>query len=265
MPIYPSTLISSKEAELTGIVLALCLYAKTRQIKPAISRLAIFNDNQTVIKNIHDPPSSEPNQNLLLLIKKLMESYQLTSTTTKAKEITKDSLTKGMKLHDSLSSVQEKIKERFSTSQIQFTMKKRLYLTTPARDIWRSLQKLEKSRASIIFQLRSGHIALNFYLFRMGKKDNVLSGNCTTCKVPETPEHFLIRCKRFNQQRRILRQAVKKKKIKTNLSSYTSLINNPKLFFLISEFVLNTKRFKRFKCYANPKGMILIPLPTALS
>ncbi|KAG0150451.1 hypothetical protein CROQUDRAFT_652380, partial [Cronartium quercuum f. sp. fusiforme G11] len=102
-----------------------------------------------------DKAKDGSNQYLLLLIKKLMESYQLTPTTLSlywspshekielqeeadktAREITKDSLTKGMKLHDSLGSVQEKIKERFSIFQIQFTMKKRLYLTTPARDIW---------------------------------------------------------------------------------------------------------------------------------
>ncbi|KAG0140587.1 hypothetical protein CROQUDRAFT_664956 [Cronartium quercuum f. sp. fusiforme G11] len=74
--------------------------------------------------------------------------------------MTKNSLENGLKLYNNLSGIQEKLREQLHISQVQFPIKRRQYLTTPATDSWKSLQKVEKGRASIIFQLRSGHIAL---------------------------------------------------------------------------------------------------------
>jgi hypothetical protein len=50
-----------------------------------------------------------------------------------------------------------------------------------------------------------GHIGLNAYLARFGLVD---SGLCSTCHEPETVNHYLLTCRRFNQQRNALRHAL---------------------------------------------------------
>lgn len=107
---------------------------------------------------------------------------------------------------------------------------------------------LDKGRASIIFQLRSGHIALNAYLYKHGC-DTISSPNCPHCKVPETTDHFLVRCKRFQSQRNVFRQAIKKQEIKINPYNSAKLIDHPDVFYLLSEYVLCTNRFLHFKTY----------------
>jgi ribonuclease HI/endonuclease/exonuclease/phosphatase family metal-dependent hydrolase len=70
------------------------------------------------------------------------------------------------------------------------------------------LFQLTRKQASIIMQLRTGHIPLNFYLKRIGKVD---SDRCTNCpegpdriQVPETTNHFLFECQAHDEFRREL-------------------------------------------------------------
>ncbi|KAM5541945.1 hypothetical protein V8D89_004255 [Ganoderma adspersum] len=64
---------------------------------------------------------------------------------------------------------------------------------------------LTRQQCSILVQLRSGHVALNSYLARIGAIDSPL---CLTCHTPETPEHFLLTCHHFVRERHELRMAV---------------------------------------------------------
>ncbi|KAG0151990.1 hypothetical protein CROQUDRAFT_36036, partial [Cronartium quercuum f. sp. fusiforme G11] len=162
VPIYPSTLISSVETELIGIILAVYLYIKSKRDKPYMSRLAIFSNNQTVIRKIHNPPFDESNQYLVLFVKNLIELNQLESTAINlywspshekidlqekadkaAKEIMKHSLNNGLELYHNLNSIHSKIKEHFNIAWLQLPMSRQHYLMTPVKDIWNSLKKLE--------------------------------------------------------------------------------------------------------------------------
>lgn len=117
--------------------------------------------------------------------------------------------------------------------------------------IWKSLACLEKGRASIIFQLRSGHIALNSYLLRFCSKGTVKSDKCDSCRSPETTEHYLVHCRRYNHQRAKFRKALKKlkPKITTSVFDASAMLDNPALFPLLSDYVLSTKRFPYFRIY----------------
>ncbi|KAJ5288337.1 hypothetical protein N7508_011112 [Penicillium antarcticum] len=64
---------------------------------------------------------------------------------------------------------------------------------------------LDREKASILAQLRTGHARLNGYLHRIGKTDSDL---CECGVERETVPHFLLRCTRWNEQRRALIEAV---------------------------------------------------------
>lgn len=72
----------------------------------------------------------------------------------------------------------------------------------PSAQVPRMYNGLRRAHAAILTQLRTGHIALNHYLFRFGAVDSPL---CTRCGEPETVDHFLLRCSRFLAPRQVLR------------------------------------------------------------
>jgi hypothetical protein len=63
---------------------------------------------------------------------------------------------------------------------------------------------LDREIASILAQLRTGHARLNGYLHRIGKAESDL---CECGIEGETVPHFLLRCTRWNEQRRALIEA----------------------------------------------------------
>lgn len=63
---------------------------------------------------------------------------------------------------------------------------------------------LDREKASILAQLRTGHARLNGYLHRIGKTD---SDVCECGVERETVPHFLLRCTRWDEQRRVLIEA----------------------------------------------------------
>ncbi|KAJ5215587.1 uncharacterized protein N7498_001994 [Penicillium cinerascens] len=63
---------------------------------------------------------------------------------------------------------------------------------------------LNREKASILAQLRTGHARLNGYLHRIGKTDSDL---CDCDVERETVPHFLLRCTRWNEQRCALIEA----------------------------------------------------------
>jgi hypothetical protein len=89
-------------------------------------------------------------------------------------------------------------KERFSRIDPDF----------PFNKFRKKLFKLSRNQSSLMMQLRTGHIPLNFYLRRIGKAD---SDKCQKCNaipgVPqatETISHFLFECQAHDEARRDL-------------------------------------------------------------
>ena len=76
--------------------------------------------------------------------------------------------------------------------------------TTPSKKFLKATGFLPKSRSGVLFQLRSGHIALNKHLHRINRSD---TPNCLQCDQgkPETVHHFLFDCPRYERERHILR------------------------------------------------------------
>ncbi|QRV93039.1 hypothetical protein RhiJN_21057 [Ceratobasidium sp. AG-Ba] len=69
--------------------------------------------------------------------------------------------------------------------------------STPSKAFHKLAQTVPRRHASLLIQLRTGHIPLNAYLNRFG---HVESANCPACdQRAETVEHYLTHCPAYEQ------------------------------------------------------------------
>ena len=97
---------------------------------------------------------------------------------------------------------------------------------------------LDRRQASIIFQLRMGHIGLNHHLFRIRKSDTLVCPNCQSITV-ETVKHFLLDCPFYQHERHALRT-----KLRCNSDSLSFLLSSPVAIKPVLKFVHATGCFK---------------------
>jgi len=91
-----------------------------------------------------------------------------------------------------------------------------------------------RSSCSIIAQLRTGHCGLNKYLHRFGKTH---SPYCKCRYGKETVEHFLLECRNYKEQRKLLKKNVGTGKMKTD-----KLLGDAKLLKHTLEYIKTTGR-----------------------
>lgn len=115
----------------------------------------------------------------------------------------------------------------------------------------RQIFKLRRPLHSLFTQLRSGHAALNAYLFFVKASP---SPNCSTCRSKETVSHYFLTCRRFAQQRSELRKAIAKEKRPFTLST---LLSHPKAIPSTARYIVATKRFPFYN-----HSLALLPTPS---
>jgi ribonuclease HI len=71
--------------------------------------------------------------------------------------------------------------------------------TAPSKKYLRLIKGLDRRQASLLFQLCSGHVALNHHLFRIRRSETPSCPHCRGITV-ETVKHFLIDCPRYAQE-----------------------------------------------------------------
>jgi len=76
--------------------------------------------------------------------------------------------------------------------------------SAPSKKFMKAIGYLSKSKAGAMYQMRSGHIALNKHLHRIGRSD---TPSCLQCNsgAQETVHHMLYECTRYNRERHVLR------------------------------------------------------------
>ncbi|KAI0350889.1 hypothetical protein OH77DRAFT_1376844, partial [Trametes cingulata] len=84
-------------------------------------------------------------------------------------------------------------------------------------------------------QLRTAHVGLNAYLARARAVSSPL---CASCQVPETVDHYLRTCRRFNAPRHELRRSLGKKPL-----TLKHVLGDPKCRSALLQFVEATDRF----------------------
>ena len=98
----------------------------------------------------------------------------------------------------------------------------KLYNTLPSR-----------RAVAMIARLRTGYCKLNHYMYRFKIKD---SPYCECGNGKETVEHYLLECRKYNEQRKKLRREVGPGRMRME-----KLLGYPKLVKHTLEFVANTK------------------------
>lgn len=259
-----SILFSNHETELLGILLAFQqTISQIRTSSNDHTTLSIFSDNQGVLQLINDIPRATSGQHLVIKIHTLIR--QLPSDLTvklywtpghagiklneKADELAKLAVSERTNLYQlpaSLGSVKRKSNTFFNPKVFPFRPGSKPFITKPKK-IAEVLLKMEKGRTATIMQLRAGHSPLNDHLY---KRRLVESPLCNICKVKETTEHYLIFCKKYKKARRLFRDRVREEKIKLNWNNAMKILDTPQVFFILSDFILETQRFMFFHCYA---------------
>lgn len=194
----PLSSVSNDEAELVAIRLAIRSFQAHQRLNPSLHTVSIFSDSQSAIRAIHNPTNCKSNQYIISTLKALIshatyptclrmfwtpghEGIELNEQADAKARETALSRTEDIKPDTNLSSLKRMINTTFKSNPNYFKTSKPLLFKTPPKKIWNALAKLEKGRASVIFQLRSGHIALNAYLHRFSNKNLILSPNCKSC------------------------------------------------------------------------------------
>ena len=98
----------------------------------------------------------------------------------------------------------------------------------------RLIKGLDRRQASLLFQLRSGHIGLNHHLFHIRKSE---TPSCPLCQgiTVETVKHFLLECPHYACERHELHQ-----KLCCNAGSLSFLLNSPAAVLPLLKFVHST-------------------------
>ena len=107
----------------------------------------------------------------------------------------------------------------------------------------KKLFSLSRKQSSLIMQLRTGHIPLNFYLKRIGKID---SDKCSRCaedpinlQIVETVGHFLFECQSYDEERDELIEKIGRSQL-----SLAKIMKNTDNIKALATFVNRTGRFK---------------------
>ena len=110
--------------------------------------------------------------------------------------------------------------------------------SAPSKKYLHLILGLDRRQASLLFQLRSGHIGLNQHLFRIRKSDTPACPNCQGITV-ESVKHFLIDCLFCRHERHALHT-----KLTHNASSLSFLLSSPVAVLPLLKYVHATGRFK---------------------
>ena len=86
--------------------------------------------------------------------------------------------------------------------------------SAPSKQFMRAIGYLPKSQAGTMYQLCSGHIALNQHLHRINKSD---TPQCLQCEAGtlETAHHLLFECARYDREQHILRNKLGREALST--------------------------------------------------
>jgi len=109
--------------------------------------------------------------------------------------------------------------------------------STPSHNFRRITAHIPRKHASILIQLRTGHVPLQRYLYMIGKTESAL---CPACGGhEETVRHFLLVCPTYDENRHRLGRTIDVSGVRMDV-----LLNDPKAFPALFRFIHDSKRFQ---------------------
>jgi hypothetical protein len=106
--------------------------------------------------------------------------------------------------------------------------------------------KLSRAQASVLIQLRTGHIGLNQHLHRINRSDTAYCPHCKGTTV-ESIRHFLIQCPHYRELRQIMRAKLRRK-----ADDMSYMLSNAEAAQVVTTFALATRRLQAFKTSSSP-------------
>ena len=116
--------------------------------------------------------------------------------------------------------------------------------TFPYNDFHKRTYLLTRQQASLMIQIRSGHIPLNGYLYKIGRAETFLCQACNNhdnrVQCCETVNHFIFECTAYTEERDMLVGIIGRRHF--NLHNLMSSTDN---MCALASFVNRTGRFKK--------------------
>jgi ribonuclease HI len=224
---YHETIGRSKDMttpyiELAAVERALDLTNKTATLLAGVS-VTIFSDSQDILRALASTNQKSGQQLLRKCLERIQILEQKWSIRVSLRWVPGHSGVQGNEIaHAQAIQATEKGPPIRSTVKLKTkalqVARQRLQLKTheerqPNRHIWKIdkatsgkhlkglYNRLTARDAAILVQLRTGRCRLNQYLSRIKAAP---SPDCETCQKPETVEHFILQCKRWQGQRQTL-------------------------------------------------------------
>lgn len=126
--------------------------------------------------------------------------------------------------------------EAASHGRITFLLQK-----VPHKAVLKKFSSLTKPQCSILIQARTGKIALNSYLWKIGRSDTPLCRH--GCGVPETPRHVIIDCPNYEDLRDEIFGLCRDKAF----SDKSQIFNSPAIVPKTTNFLLHTHVLGQFR------------------
>ncbi|KAH8806570.1 hypothetical protein DL96DRAFT_1474374 [Flagelloscypha sp. PMI_526] len=98
------------------------------------------------------------------------------------------------------------------------------------------IDRMRRGRASVLYQIRTNHVPLNFYLYRFKRSD---TQGCPHCGETETVRHYLFTCPAYARERQRLRERAGR-----SASSLKELMASDRKLEDLVRYISSTKRFK---------------------
>ena len=108
----------------------------------------------------------------------------------------------------------------------------------PSHKTYQTIFDRPRRDASILMQLRCGHVALNMFLWKIRACDSAL---CSHCVSPESVSHFLLHCRRYTSQRRKMRY-----KVGVAATSVPRLLSDAEVIPHTLRYIAETARFEKY-------------------
>jgi len=111
----------------------------------------------------------------------------------------------------------------------------------PPSTFYKTRDKLSRREASLLMQIRTGHIPLKSYLYRINRTHNPLCEHCLEDdNMEETLRHYLFECRGFATERAIMARHIGR-----GSNDFKHILSNTRNITHLIEYVMATKRFTR--------------------
>jgi len=129
----------------------------------------------------------------------------------------------------------QKRAEKFWQRSPRHQRAKRIDDSLPSNKFLELTKELTRRQASLVLQLRTGHVPLNRHLYRINRAESAL---CPACELEdETVHHYLMTCPARWKQRRPLERALGRA-----ATSISKLLSLPKALPHLFRYIQNTER-----------------------